>query len=222
MAMEPKISKNEKLDQIGTALLRSCALRDEEIEAVADGRRLFLSVKAKIAVEKAAESSGSLSVVRRPLLLSAAAAVVIIAVIGVSGLVYRAMRMDKSHAIVAAVDLHDAMAAPPSFIEPSSEFAPLPRGLQTRRFEKAVFRPERRAAIRQQPLPEEPLEFYALGDVSPSEEAIANGRVVRVDLPRASLVALGVNISLESDRQLIKTDLLVGPDGVPRAIRLVD
>jgi hypothetical protein len=65
-------------------------------------------------------------------------------------------------------------------------------------------------------------EFYALADLHPSEEATRNGRIIRVELPRASLVALGVNLPLDSDKQMIKTDLLVGPDGVPRAIRLVD
>ena len=82
--------------------------------------------------------------------------------------------------------------------------------------------PERRVLTQKQPpqYQEPPQEFYALADMRPSD--IANGRVIRVDLPRASLVALGVNIPLDSDKQMIKTDLLVGPDGVPRAIRLVD
>jgi 2-polyprenyl-6-methoxyphenol hydroxylase-like FAD-dependent oxidoreductase len=43
-----------------------------------------------------------------------------------------------------------------------------------------------------------------------------------VTLPRASLVALGANISLEGDSQNVTADLLVGADGVPRAIRVVD
>jgi hypothetical protein len=55
-----------------------------------------------------------------------------------------------------------------------------------------------------------------------STEALRCGRVIRVDLPRASLISLGVNIPLENDKQIIKTDLLIGPDGVPRAIRLVE
>jgi hypothetical protein len=49
-----------------------------------------------------------------------------------------------------------------------------------------------------------------------------NSRIVRLDMPRASLVALGANIPIEGDRQTLKTDLLVGPDGVPKAIRLVE
>jgi hypothetical protein len=67
------------------------------------------------------------------------------------------------------------------------------------------------------------IEFYALPAVASSaREVAAGGRVVRVDLPRASLVALGVNVPLEVEQQTWKTDLLVGPDGVPRAIRLVE
>lgn len=69
---------------------------------------------------------------------------------------------------------------------------------------------------------EEQPQFFALAGLRPSEIAVDGSRIIRVELPRASLVTLGVNVALDSDKQLIKTDLLVGPDGVPRAIRLVE
>jgi hypothetical protein len=44
--------------------------------------------------------------------------------------------------------------------------------------------------------------------------------VYRVELSVASLFALGVSLPVEDRNAKIKTDLLVGADGVPRAIRL--
>ena len=62
-------------------------------------------------------------------------------------------------------------------------------------------------------------EFYA---ISGAEAADASGgRIVRVDLPRASLFAMGINVPLENDSDTVKADILIGPDGVTRAIRLV-
>ena len=48
------------------------------------------------------------------------------------------------------------------------------------------------------------------------------GQVVRVEMKRSSLFALGVNIPLENDDTVIKADLLIGRDGVTRAIRMID
>jgi hypothetical protein len=48
-----------------------------------------------------------------------------------------------------------------------------------------------------------------------------SGSIVRIDLPLASLAAYGVDISGASRTGPVATDVLVGQDGEPRAIRLV-
>jgi hypothetical protein len=45
--------------------------------------------------------------------------------------------------------------------------------------------------------------------------------LVRVELPRSSLVAMGVDPPAENDAQKVKTDLLIGSDGVMKAVRFV-
>ncbi len=57
------------------------------------------------------------------------------------------------------------------------------------------------------------------GAAAVSEESL----VVRVDVPRTTLIAMGLPLSLsaESGGELVKADLRVGLDGVPLAIRLV-
>ena len=57
----------------------------------------------------------------------------------------------------------------------------------------------------------------------PARGGIEESLVVRVDVPRASLIAMGLPLSLTADHgsEMVKADLKVGLDGVPLAIRLV-
>ena len=64
--------------------------------------------------------------------------------------------------------------------------------------------------------------FHPIGFAERAEDAAIDGRVVRVEMPRSALFALGVNIPLENSARSVKADLLVGADGSPRAIRLVE
>jgi hypothetical protein len=65
-------------------------------------------------------------------------------------------------------------------------------------------------------------EFYAVSYAGDPSETERGGRIIRVDMPRSALFAMGVNIPLENDAEVIKADLLVGNDGVTRAIRVVE
>lgn len=57
---------------------------------------------------------------------------------------------------------------------------------------------------------------YAAGSATPDESL-----VVRVDVPRTTLIAMGLPLSAEHGNEMVKADLRVGIDGVPLAIRLV-
>lgn len=70
----------------------------------------------------------------------------------------------------------------------------------------------------QTPQPE--LEFYPITYTGDLNETVRGGRVVRVEMSRASLFAMGINIPLENGAEVLKADLLIGPDGVTRAVRL--
>ena len=50
---------------------------------------------------------------------------------------------------------------------------------------------------------------------------LESGRIIRIDLPVASLPAYGVEVIPDLRRPEVEADLLVGQDGQPRAIRLV-
>ncbi len=64
-------------------------------------------------------------------------------------------------------------------------------------------------------------DFYSLPFAGILEHSKEELQMLRVELPRSSLVALGLKPPLENEKGIIKTDLLVSSDGITRAIRLV-
>jgi len=64
-------------------------------------------------------------------------------------------------------------------------------------------------------------EFYPLAFTENLEEAKEDGKVIRVELSRSSLLALGLNPPMDDEVVKVKTDLLLGADGVARGIRFV-
>ena len=58
--------------------------------------------------------------------------------------------------------------------------------------------------------------FYALTyDDDPDNDV----RIIRVELPRSSLLAMGLGSHAENESEKVKADLLIGADGVTRAVR---
>jgi hypothetical protein len=55
------------------------------------------------------------------------------------------------------------------------------------------------------------------GSLAPED----GGQVMRVELPRSALVSFGLAMNVEREGERIKADVLVGEDGVARAIRFV-
>jgi hypothetical protein len=51
--------------------------------------------------------------------------------------------------------------------------------------------------------------------------AFDSGLVVRVQVPRATLISMGLPMNVENSSELVKADVVVGDDGVARAIRFV-
>jgi hypothetical protein len=64
--------------------------------------------------------------------------------------------------------------------------------------------------------------FYALGSAGSWEASGEDMRVIRAELSRSELFSLGVNLPFENEATKIKTDLLVGADGIAKAIRIVE
>ncbi|MFL6275754.1 MAG: hypothetical protein ACJ74G_11265 [Blastocatellia bacterium] len=61
------------------------------------------------------------------------------------------------------------------------------------------------------------IPLTALADAT----AMGSGTIMRVEMPRASLIAMGLPLNAERAHETVKADIVVGDDGLARAIRLV-
>jgi len=231
MAMKTVAGKNENFDLVVAELFKASALRDDEVEAIVSDVNLFSSIRTRIIADSVARkgSVSSFTFIQRTAILSAAAAIIVVAVFGAMMFAKRPVtrniagslpqQQHKERPVSQIVESQPDI--PPVNIDGPAAPSRMPN------IDRAMdYRPvttEHRTSPKQQPqFAEKPPEFYALAGLRSSEETVNGSRIIRVELPRASLVALGVNVPLDSDKQVIKTDLLIGPDGVPRAIRLVE
>jgi hypothetical protein len=97
--------------------------------------------------------------------------------------------------------------------------APLSVGNSTSSSSGAT-RPTSQKSLAERPEPPSLEGFVAL-PAAAGLPALESGRIIRIDLPVASLPAYGVEVIPDAQRPEVEADLLVGQDGQPRAIRLV-
>jgi len=112
--------------------------------------------------------------------------------------------------------------APPSVIEPDR---------RERKAEKLFARSSKPAVKRRAPS-----RTTALNDVAGNNEtvtdyipltyladatALESGIVVRVELSQSAMIAMGLPVNIERTDSRVKADVVVGDDGVARAVRLV-
>lgn len=245
--MNGKNLHNEELDRIGRKLLETTRLGNEEIERVLAAPQIFNAVKARIRVEQTKHDSkklfgnrGSLSAWNNRKSF-AAAGVLAVFVIGAFGLIF--FNKDSRHNELSAHapeyqtqpastnekqspliyrDSPETAATKISAIKPREVTAKLmdfkKEIITPRKFERKTNFIKKQKASGIEP----EREFYALAYAGNSIQSGDDLRIVRAELSRSSLFALGVNLPIENESEKIKTDLLVDSDGVARAIRLVD
>ena len=63
-------------------------------------------------------------------------------------------------------------------------------------------------------------EFVPL-TLDTDERALANGTLVRLEVPRARLIAMGLPLRVEAERDTINAEVMMGDNGVAYAIRVV-
>lgn len=204
-------------------ILKASRLSCEEIDNIVSAERLFDSIRERIAAEDQKPISRSIWFNWKP----AAASMTTIAALIVSFGYFGYFNGRDSKPVVrspkppAAFTVNEETAKQ-DFREPVKISAPsqTTRLAVTKAFYREEIKPS--APKRRQSAWKNEGDFYALNFAGNVEDEMRGGHIVRVDLPRSSLFALGVNLPLENDAKFIKTDLLVGTDGVPRAIRFVE
>jgi hypothetical protein len=154
----------------------------------------------------------------------AAAAAIIVTFVSVALL----MRNSSTPTEVARVEATPSVIASP-VVAPSLTPALNPEQTTARVSNASVSRarPATRAITVKSPsneiasLAEETTTEYLPLTYTSDQTALQTGVVVRVEIPRATLVSMGLPMNTDRGNTLVKADVVVGDDGVPRAIRLV-
>src|SRR5687768_14373849 len=219
---------NREFDELAKRLFDSAKPGEKEIETIASNPRLFEGVLAKIAAESGPSRP---RFAWKPVFSASFAALVVC----FSILAY--FRAPEPATIAVNSVTPPVRSSQPDFVYTPKQLEPSPAATDPResadvRSPKAEYavisksaenpEPRRPRAARVKPVKLPEPAFYPIGLRERAEDAAIDGRVVRVEMPRAALFALGVDVPLENGTRSIKADLLLGADGSPRAIRLVE
>jgi hypothetical protein len=117
-----------------------------------------------------------------------------------------------------AVDKELVESAPAP--EPVRDRAPRPSYTSRVRAVPASYDAGRGAALPAQAAQEVATEFIPLTQAGPYTQA-EEGHLVRVELPRSALASFGLPVNAEAPAGRVKADVLMGQDGIARAIRFV-
>jgi hypothetical protein len=238
--------QNQRLRRIERQLLEAARVSEEEIETIVAAPRLFDSVKARIEAEKSRRRPKGIfggwsgfPVWNRPGWVAALAVLTFIILGAASLIVFNKQDVPAppiEQANAPEIEKFNPPVENPS--PPTAEESPeigKSQNFQVKKqttSERAAFKSEKsklqnrgRRAMPAKRLPrtENVTEgpFYALTYTGNLEEDGEDLQIIRTELSRSSLFALGVNLPVENETAKIKTDLLVGTDGVARAIRFV-
>lgn len=232
--MKKQTLKNAEIDRIGDKVLKATRLADDEIEQIITSPDIFASIidRVRSAPVDAAAAAPPRAIGRTAFWglnwqTGLAALFVIAAVtIGVINLADRAhspevasRQESQAGSLTSARDLPPVISAPPSPpVTTKLANAPARRDRSERSGIREA-RLARRAARRSDK--EETGEFQTVTYTDDRADAATEGRIVRVDLPRSSLYAMGIDVPVDGETGKIKTDLLIGSDGVMKAVRIV-
>ncbi|MFT3742881.1 MAG: hypothetical protein QM785_01180 [Pyrinomonadaceae bacterium] len=227
---------NKKLDQIGKSLFDTEPMAAGTIDEIVAKPELFSLVRERIAADQAAALAASRrkSPVRRYVLAYSGMAMTVIAAAGAiylftpSKTVKPETTAAPAPGQVVSSKVPQVPDAVPEVVR--SEVPPQPNTgkLSADRTTKDEPRAEKAILVRTEPvsrprrIAEPDTRFMPVSYTGDPDEVSGGGQVVRVEMKRSSLFALGVNIPLENDDTVVKADLLIGRDGVTRAIRVVD
>lgn len=214
---------NRELDELGKQLIAAGRAADSEIDSIFSNPRLYDGVLAKIAAaETPAEPSRT---AWKPVAAMAVMAVLLsISVVGYLKFTGEEQFVSGPRVQPPAYLVNNDERPFQKDVEPPMQ----PADARPRPITAVITKPAentpslRRRKARPVPVQQADPVFYPIGLAERAEDAAIDGRVVRVEMPRSALFALGMDLPLENGTRAVKADLLVGADGIPRGIRLVE
>lgn len=222
--MKIRDKKYERLDALGQALLKASSISGNEIERIVEAPGLFDLLHARIAGEageRTSQKRGSSGWWNWQMRLAACGilAIVMLTAIGLS--FYSGGELPLAAAVPPVRTETDRIVDPSSYTLPPSSLIDVPA---VRDHRSGILLASKRSAKSDRPRPmqrvEEVSDFYPLTYTDDQYSNNDGGQIVRVELPRSSLTAMGVEVP-ENRAENVKTDLLIGSDGVMKAVRFV-
>lgn len=110
---------------------------------------------------------------------------------------------------------------PKESVKPAESPSPVPPSEPETVRQVAAERRRTQPAPRREVASIEDTEFIALAGEN-QLVPLESGQVLRVELPASTLISMGLRITAEDVSKPVLADLLVGQDGLPRAIRFVE
>jgi hypothetical protein len=234
--MNKKKLTNEELDGAARELFRAARVSADEIERIAASPMLFDSIKHRIEAERPRQKTGFFERWARPAVLNwnRAAAAFAVAIVFLAGTVAILVAVKRDTTVPlrardtkADVPINTIAPSGGDVISTGPETVPGPTAIGPVSYKKGPVKPVKAAAKQAPARQNRPPRFEAEGDFYPVtfaggiEDMSGGGQIVRTEIPRSSLFAMGVDLPLESVNEKVKTDLLIGPDGVVRGVRIV-
>ncbi len=206
---------DETLDEFCRDVINAARASDQEVNAALNAPFLYPRLRARIEDERAARTSVFVEAGKRwdwARQWRWALTGVALALLTLAG--WRWLQAPPAAPLVA----YEQPA--PSVIVTEASVPPVPPAKN-----KVVAKPllaTSTKARRAVPLPEDSeiaTDYLPLTYVADSEEQ--SGQVVRVEMPRSAMLALGFPVDNEFTSELVKADVIVGDDGLALAIRFV-
>jgi hypothetical protein len=214
--------ENKKLDEIGKLLVKAGTTPNVDIERAVANPELYDAIKNRIAMVEGYPARRSKFLVPG---IASFASVALVAVIAVA--YFKSGTQPPKDVVVAPVSKAAVSKEFNKHSEPDRTGTPSPvveaEPIKPYRVSQRV--PTVRTSRVKQPTVQQARfvdDFYAVSYAGDPHETERGGRIVRVDIPRSTLFAMGINVPLENESATVKADLLVGSDGVTRAIRVVE
>ena len=214
--------EKKKLDEIGKALVKAGSTRVQNIDQIVANPDLFDGIRERISSETRGRRR-AIGIMRPGFTVAGTILLIALASFAFFSLRSRPAQVAGGGKPQPSIktDEPKRFTTPDVVVQTPSgrEIAPArpERVTMTRQPERSVTR-VRPVAARHV---DDQNEFYALSYAGDPNETERGGRIVRVDISRATLFAMGFDLPLENESETVRADLLVGSDGVTRAVRVV-
>jgi hypothetical protein len=241
--MDRKLS-DEQIDKIAKNLLQDFTLDDETLDEIAASPKLWWSVKNQIETEKTRREKSWFFAFRPQILAFGALAIVIC--FGLTAL-FLNFKSDsgsitaKQNPVQNPLDEEVKTPESPAVISPKDDFK---NPEISKRFESnpahakvsvKIAAPKTKLVAKNQLSESSPKLTNNSAKVSPKKaeetktDFIAlsyaantdSGQIVRVKVPSSMLVSLGVATNVEKESKLVSAEVIIGDDGLARAIRFI-